>query len=165
MVFQHKPTPHWAGTVGTAFGRGQSSVAIRTAEREAFVLVTTDIGKFEKNEMEVSRHRGIFTLRLVSAVRTIQRQCLPLPQLSVWYWGTQSDHCGLFLRLSLRVPLDPLVKWEKYLMWPHMKISYDLSPVFEGEQIPVFCAGPSGQKMQPGLMSWKRTFPGHDLGV
>lgn len=38
-------------------------------------------------------------------------------------------------------------------MWPHMKISYDLSPVFEGEQIPVFCAGPSGQKMQPGLMS------------
>ncbi|KAK2544212.1 hypothetical protein Q9966_002213 [Columba livia] len=39
-------------TVGAAFGRGQSSVAIRTAEREAFVLVTTDIVKFAEDEME-----------------------------------------------------------------------------------------------------------------
>lgn len=38
--------------MGAAFGRGQSSVAIRTAEREAFVLVTTDIVKFAEDEME-----------------------------------------------------------------------------------------------------------------
>lgn len=38
--------------MGAAFGGGQSSVAIRTAEDEAFALVTADFGKFEENEME-----------------------------------------------------------------------------------------------------------------
>lgn len=41
--------------MGATFGRGQSSVAARTAECKAFALVTTDTGKFEENEMEVPR--------------------------------------------------------------------------------------------------------------
>lgn len=55
MVFQHGTMPDWAGTVGADFRRGQRLVTIRNADHEAFALVTTDIRKFEENEMEVPR--------------------------------------------------------------------------------------------------------------
>ena len=64
----------------------------------------------------LARHRGVFTLRLLNAVRTIQRQRLPLPQLSVWCCRGQSCCCGHLLSLSLCVSLYHLIKWEKYLM-------------------------------------------------
>lgn len=89
MVFQHRAMPYWAGTVGAAFGRGQSSVAIRTAEREAFVLVTTDTVKFAEDEMEAPG----WTQRYlhVKAVKCCQDNSVAVPisatTFCVMLWG------------------------------------------------------------------------------